>query len=407
MLDKLKTNLTPNIVLALMLCIIFGGFFFLNTSIHRNILYVTLCLGLLTIHKEQAWGLFKNKDLLWRLTLLFLGISLISVAWSQNEDAERIWQKIKPALFIIMTMICIILTLKKYPKSWQTALEIFVFCAVLSALSLSLFRMNDIVSFYFLGTSEKTWRLEGFGRTENSNLAGILYGIAALFSLFLKGQTLRVFSKPLVRRLCFIFLFIILFITLSRGAIFAFAGTLGILFIVFLTTPELIKKHAKIICIGFSILAILTIIILISVPDIGLYMIERGTTGRFQIWQIAWAHIMEKPLLGHGVGTKFRYIVFDKMPIDTGHAHNLYFSILLQIGFIGFSSFLALGLLSMRQALKCAYKDKEYAPLIMLSTGFLFGLVDIGGYYTNLGVAWVIFWIPLSYLIYARLIANK
>lgn len=397
-LNKIKT---PEVILAPLLCAVLAGFFFLETAPHRILLYLAILLGLFSIHKNNAWDIFKNKDLLWRLTIAFLGFTALSLLWSQGMDIERIWQKLKPVLFITIAMAIAIHLFRQNERNWAVALEVFISAAIISGICLLLIKYEDIIMAYTIEDPEFIWRLEGFGRVNNENIAGLLYAAAALIALSIKGDFIKRYANKKIRILIFIFLSFIVFLTLSRGAILSFIAVSAMMVFVHATKSVQTSNIKKII--ALAILGGIGGVIFLSValPDVTTYMIERGSTGRLQIWQIAWNNALQSPIYGQGIGTKYTYEVYDKMPIVVGHAHNLYLSVFLQTGAIGFILFLSIIILAMRRAYTEARQNCP-AALIMLSFGLVFGLVDLGGYYTNLGATWIVFWLPLAFIIHKR-----
>lgn len=378
-----------------------AGFFFLETSQHRIFLYLSMLCGIVCIYKNNAWEIFKNKDALWLVTAAFLGFIALSLLWSQGMDAERIWQKLKPALFIVITMATAIFLLRQNDKNWAKAQEIFVTSALLSALILLVLNANEIISAYLLNETGRIWRLEGMGRAINENLAGLLYGIAALLSLFIKGDLIKLYASKKIRISVFLLLSLILFLTISRGAMLSYLAVSCILILLSITKSIQMEKMRKVAVL--SLIGALGVVVIFTyvLPDVADYMIQRGSTGRLQIWEIAWGHACQSPLYGQGIGTKYTYEVYDKMHIVVGHAHNLYLSTFLQTGIIGLSLFLIIIISCLQKSYRLA-RENDMAPVIMVSFGLVFGIVDFGGYYTNLGVTWIVFWLPLAYIIHKR-----
>ena len=71
----------------------------------------------------------------------------------------------------------------------------------------------------------------------------------------------------------------------------------------------------------------------------------RGMTGRVARWEVAMQMIMRDPVLGYGYGTASRYNLQNFINTMTSDTHSTWIEILISLGVIGFSLFLA-GLLS-------------------------------------------------------------
>lgn len=390
-------SMFPDILLAGGLCLVFSGYFFLDTSSHRVCLYFTLVLGMFFVHKNHAWReAFIIRDPLFLATIAFCVYAVISLLWSENLDTEKIWHGIKPAIFIILSISLYSFYLNKFPKVYTLAIELFLLSAFTTATILLILNISSIMNIEV--QEHHIWRLEGFGRAVNSNLAGVLYGCALLCLLFLKPSILSIFNNKYLKFLCVSIISFALVLTMSRGA---FTGAFGTLIVVFGVKGYSTKNIGiKPILITMFSAITLSLLMVFVFPDILSYMIDRGTTGRIEIWNIALEQFQNSPWIGRGIETKFIYdIPHPSMTISVGHAHSLYFSSLLHLGILGSIIFFTLLILSWVRAVKYTIRTQDYVLLILISFGYIFGLVDSGGYYKSLNNSWVVFWIPLAVLI--------
>ena len=67
--------------------------------------------------------------------------------------------------------------------------------------------------------------------------------------------------------------------------------------------------------------------------------------GRVQIWQMAFANILRRPLMGYGLGTKIYLAVWQTTNVS---AHNLFIGILLRSGIVGLLSYFIIVILCLR-----------------------------------------------------------
>jgi O-antigen ligase len=64
-----------------------------------------------------------------------------------------------------------------------------------------------------------------------------------------------------------------------------------------------------------------------------------GSSGRSQMWAVAWRLFADSPLLGQGPGTyKAAWMAANPAAFDTGHAHNLYLNLAAESGLLGLAA---------------------------------------------------------------------
>lgn len=396
-LNLQNKNIFPDILFGFFICLVFAGYFFLDTSLHRICLYFTFVFGLFFIHKNNAWReAFIIKDPLFLTTIVFCCYAVISLIWSENMDGEKIWGGIKPSIFIILSIALYSFYINKFPKVYSLAIELFIISATITATILLISNISAIKDLAI--REDYIWRLEGFGRAVNSNLAGLLYGCALLCLLFLKPQIFTIFNNRFFKFICIFIIALAFALTLSRGAFLGFIGAIIVSFGVKLYSTNHIDK--KLMLTALISATSLVLLLVFVFPNILEYMIERGTTGRIEIWSIGLEQFKESPWVGRGVGTKFIYnIPHPAMTISVGHVHSLYFSSLLHLGIIGSIIFFTLLTLTWFRAVKYTMKTQDYTLILLISFGYVFGLADFGGYYKSLNNSWIVFWIPLAMLI--------
>ncbi len=79
------------------------------------------------------------------------------------------------------------------------------------------------------------------------------------------------------------------------------------------------------------------------------------SSGRYALWPALWAESLEKPILGHGIGTAGVYLAVQGFLL--GHPHNEYLRVVFELGFVGLVFFLGafacIGIDAWRRALAC------------------------------------------------------
>ncbi len=384
-------------VVLILLALIVAGFLILTTSPHRILLYALFVAGVIYLKTStqhvKIWHI-KNNVLI--LALLFLALNLMSLLWSNIEDYERLWQKTKPTLFLTLFFAILIPYFKRKQQTVSFLNEVYILTATVTGTILLALNANDIINSYIL--EQRAWRLEAFGRAENSNMAGLFYGIAVLNILFLKAQFFPILQSKYVRAACILISASVFFLTLSRGAFLAFAVTLGAISLFYGLNN---RKSMKYVYASAAILGSAACILSLMFPHIISYMIERGSTGRLDLWRMAYEQFTQAPILGHGAGTRFLYELTLNGGRTTvqGHTHNIYLSAMVHTGILGLALLLILCVCVVIGLGSYVKRTKEYSPLIIFMFGLVFGTVDTGGHYYSLNSSWFIFWIPIIQLI--------
>ncbi|MDD5431486.1 MAG: O-antigen ligase family protein [Candidatus Omnitrophica bacterium] len=197
----------------------------------------------------------------------------------------------------------------------------------------------------------------------------------------------------------FILLFICLMLTVSRGAWFAFLGSI-----------LLMSIWVKAIWI---IMAVIGIVLLVLNQSFFPYLRERlsnffvfsdqSSGDRRMMWEAAFKMFLSKPWLGVGIGTfmfNFKNFVSKDYPFTTPYAHNCYLQIASEIGIIGLLAFLLiLGAFFYKNIKTLNLRSNNYSWYILLATtasvlGYCVQMVvDTIFYSLDLGI---LFWLLLG-----------
>jgi len=368
-------------VLALIFMVMFAGVFFLPTAPHRILMYLGMPFMAFFLMREQFWSYFKSSvPILLSLVFVFVGFYALSAFWSEGADIDRVFSKVKLAVFIPLTLMSFFVLLQKYSALWSWMMNAYVLAAVISAAILLVMHFDIYVIDH-----NYHHRLQGMGKAFNSVHCSLFHGLALIALMFHMQSDVRLFESRYVRFFAILLLFLVVVLTNSRGPFLALCGTFAFL--------KFFRGHIKVLFISFCVL-IPSVALAINFLDLSLRSIDR----RYQIWVQAFDIIQQKLLLGHGAGSKFFYeiTIGDSYHKIEGHAHNLYLSTLIHVGIFGFilmclviARALFIGVIEWR-------KRGEIVALAFLVFGLIAGLFDFGGYFTNLGATWIVFWFPVT-----------
>lgn len=374
-------------ILTVFYCVLFASFFILDTNAQRNLMYAGLpFLGYFLCIQRQF---FKDRRL---MTLTLAGvcgyflINYTSIFWSDPENSEKLLQRLKMAVFFPLLLGPFLVLCHLDKNFWSKCITGYVISAIITGIALLAVNFEGLYHFE---------RLSGWGRAENPVQCGLLYGMAFLIILFGHAK-LSGFKKwpQWAWKLAAIVPLLDMILSKSRGPLLACLVVLGAVWVLrcrhyrefFTRKTLLIIGLGAIICGGFLALNYN-------------YIKDRGTTGRGEIWGHAVELTKNSPILGHGIATKIIYPYhFDGHEAEVGHPHSLYFSALVHTGLVGlFFQLIALfsGLLIAAEYFR---RHGDPSAFIFLCSGAVIGLVDFGGYYTNLSNTWIIFWFPMAFL---------
>jgi len=329
---------------------------------------------------------------------LYTLVLLLLIALSLFSLASTLWSNVplyslKRATFIFIPMICLFImaVCDKRPIEtfWKVAFLLTVYGVMLSVIGVAL---------TFWGTIVPT----DFGKIQIMNIGSFKIGqtihimppfirISSLTSNpnFLASWLMITINLTLAQRLArrisqlkFIVLgglqAVALFLTVSRTGI---GATVIIAILLYWFTA---RKNSKIL---FMITIMITILIMLYIANHFTQvkfvylepLLKRGISGRNLAWSLAWDHFSRRPLIGYGIGTSTMYI---SETIDILGAHNLFLTLLFEVGIFGFILVLAIWLLGLfgscyiKKGLRCNFNmDNNIVVVSNTIFAVLVGLV--------------------------------
>lgn len=219
-------------------------------------------------------------------------------------------------------------------------------------------------------------------------------------------------NKNIIKRVSLLAGFIILLaVFLSKSRIASFGIIITILIYYFNHLHHKRKLD--------NVLIIKYIIIIIPIVLFLLIGIKKDSTyGRFQIWNISWKMVQEKPWLGHGyhsfekkyMNYQADYFLENKksqnalLADNIKHPFNEYLLVLIEFGFLGLFIFLFIIYLFVR-----LLKTKSPYRLVFLCIWCCFGIISFFSYPLNYGAVWMLLFLSvcIQFLYKQSIVKNK
>lgn len=363
-------------------------------SAHRKIYYISTVLPFLTF---VAWRpeFLRGLKYSW-IILLTLALSLLAIASVFYADrynlTEDLYDGVRYGLLILLLLV-LLPYLASIDKRYPTYFVAVV--ALASTVSAIYF-----TSQYFLALGKLTIgpRMDmDLGYASHTIRMAELFAVGALAALAL-------WSRATTRRLhilwlgCVALSVVPMLLAQSRGPLLA-----------------LVCAAAALCCLQRRWWTMATVMIVIVVTAVTLVILDTGYRdfsnpsglfSRMAIWEGAIADFRQNPVLGIG------WVDMASVTKEVGgrfqKPHNIYLSVLLQGGVIGFIVFLALlGRGLFVGATKIDSRPEFVAGFLILVFFTVNGFVMTRWIYDNPALAWLQFWIPLALLTVAELSTKK
>lgn len=361
-------------------CLIFAGFFFMDTGLHRGVFYISLPFSLHLIWRERALlrqGAARHKWIFIPVAC-YLFYMCLSLFWSEVTEEGREFDKAKILFFLPISMAAIYLLLQKFPAAYGY----LVSCLAAGAFFAGIYAVGA-----YLGEGRFDNRLEALGRAENSVMGAYLY-VLALLALFCSKDMAKL---PWTYRIpAALVLALVILLTQSRGPMLAMGAGIGAVLIA--------RRHYRLLGAG-AVAAILLGALVFATPlHTKIPALNRADTGRLAVWEQSIDNIEDSPVFGHGIGAKFFYKYKSRHDrIETAsHPHSLYLGTLVQGGAIGLALLITILISGLLTAGRLARRTGESWPLAAISACCFLGLYDFGGAYMNMNAVWLSLWFQIA-----------
>ncbi|MBV7478073.1 O-antigen ligase family protein [Pseudomonas sp. PDM31] len=352
----------------LLLC---AMFFLPGRSVHHKLYYglfsipafVTLCLRP-GICKE----LLKEPIII--AVLLFLGWALLSLSWSPVDDVPA--SQLKPALHTFLLFVgCALMV--RYRSEIIAPL---LFCAATVAVVASAYNLYRFGQIY-----EPEMRLIGVGAFDNPLLSSHVFGFFCAYwlSLSMTCKRLQVLWLSLPATA------IMLAAVIATGSRTPLAAlSIAALWLCFVCwNRRSVVMLASVLTTGAVVFTFFS-----------QQIIERGSSFRFELWQLTLDKIADHPWIGYGYNAP--------LSLDPGigytlqEPHNFALGVLYYVGIIGLLPWLFFHL---RSFINC-WTHRLQPLFIIASTWLAFGigagLTEGGGIISRPKEHWFLLWIPLA-----------
>lgn len=209
----------------------------------------------------------------------------------------------------------------------------------------------------------------GFTAHYTTNAIYLATGLCSVLGYFFYIKRMSIHNQWLTFSILFL-LTLALLVTGKRGVIIFLIIAIVITYFVYRSN----QKSGVIIKIFSTTLVVILFIILFSlfIPQVSFFydrfilQIQSGdiSTGRFDLWKVAWDYFLENPLLGKGWNWSLYNIQIDW---NTG-AHNVFLQWLTEVGILGSIPFFVFMICTYVRALKLYYLACRYRQYYSLGT---------------------------------------
>lgn len=302
--------------------------------------------------------------------LAFSAWALISLVWSDTDDSTSSLAK-RPLYIFMLFVACALMAQRKYSR-----LLAILHLSSIVIVPIAIYSLYDFARSYTDGA-----RLIGSGALNNPLLSSHVFG---LFCIAWLGRVMT--AQPKASGLALLpvaVLLITLLATGSRTPILAAALASGWLMICCWNKRAIVLAAA-----GTSGITALLLIY----PE---SLLNRGTSYRIEIWQLALEQIRQSPWIGHGFDAHLAIHV-PGISYAFSEPHNFFLGVLFYTGVIG--AFLWLSMLA--AALWTCWNKRQDSYFIiagaLLIYGIGAGLTEGGGILSRPKEHWFVIWIPLA-----------
>ncbi|MGE8328346.1 O-antigen ligase family protein [Pseudomonas urmiensis] len=320
----------------------------------------------------------------------FIAWVALSAFWSVDSDSSAL-SLAKRGIYIACYLLAIFLLYVRSDMLLLGTLRVGVFVIAIGALA------TIIYQFGFLDKplAYRAFRLDRLGVGDFANYgwpvaAGIFHGAIAVWALGFALDRNLSFKASLFWLVVFFVLVAYVLLTYTRGAWIA---------LVIASVVSIIMHHTRrgwLFMAGGGVLSLGFVISFWS--QIIFEFSERRLSGRGAIWDY-FLHVMNGHwVVGHGLGTPFRYEWPNGWAVSP-HAHSLYLQQIYDSGLVGLS-LLMIGVALLSYS---AWKHREHYWVKLAYPALIFALfamlTDVERIFTRPGDYWTVFWLPVALLL--------
>ncbi|MGL4315178.1 MAG: O-antigen ligase family protein [Pseudomonas sp.] len=365
------------------ICLLLGLALVPSRSAYHQCFYILLAaptLIALTLRKGELMALLREPVAL--AFIAFAGWSLLSISWSATDDATG--SLIKRPLYVFMLFAACSLLARHSLERLKQSIAV----AAVLIIPIALYNLIDFVKNPPRGAFLE---LIGTGALDNPLLTSHLFGFFC--ALWISWGITATGRKYLIAIVPLLILSAVIFATGKRTPILAMALTTLWLIIVCWNKRSLYLLSA-------GLLGLLSLALFFPQA-----LLNRGTSHRLDVWQIALEKASLHPWFGHGFNAPLSISV-PNGDFALMEPHNFAIGALYYTGIIGLILWMAMHIMALRH---CWLRRKIQAFAIsgaLLIYGLTAGLTEGGGILARPKEHWFLIWIPLA-LIAALKIAER
>ena len=362
-----------------------SGFFFSPTGqIHNQayiLLFVLPALWIVTTSKIVFKDFLKSK--LFNLVLIFCIYYALSTLWGNFVDFNKQLSEIKRVLYLYAFWLVIFTTYYLEDKK----ISILNKTIIISALIGLCF---NLIYFYGYLHNDLNTRFHGIGRFRNELWAAALLGALAISML---TTSLQSYTKhKIFYFLMFCIFLIATLLTHSRGPIISM---IAVSYFAVLMSKISLKSKLSILFVS----ALLLMAPFLFHANFIQTDISRGQSYRLDLWLGFLDLAKNNLIIGYGAGTNVSIQSPSSLVDGWSHYHNAYLGSFIELGLIGFT----LHILVVAYAILTGLRYRNHLPTNIALMVFIFsaliGITFGQGMVTRMNAQWIVFWLPLAFII--------
>lgn len=309
------------------------------------------------------------------VTLAFIAFSawaLLSIAWSDTDESLSSLLK-RPLYILTLFIACALMTRDNCSRLLTTA-----HLAALLMIPIAAYSLIDFTRHYSEGA-----RMIGSGALDNPLLSSHLFGF---FTILWLGYAMTASPRNgLVVLLPLALLLMALLATGSRTPLIAVSiASLWMVICCWDRRAMLLATMSTLIVAG----------LLLLYPE---SLLNRGTSYRFDIWQLALEKIQLHPVIGHGLDAHVSFVI-PEIGYALSEPHSFFLSVLFYTGLVGGLCWLFMH----ASALWICWQRRSDVCFIIAGALVLYGLgaglTEGGGILPRPKEHWLLTWIPLAWV---------
>lgn len=363
-----------------------GGFFLLDTRLHRDLYYIFIPLIIIYIIQSLQ---FKQlvKTALFVLVTVWLAYLCLSGLWAEHMDPLLVAESMRRSILILLFLAWTASLKATRQDFFNWLLWPMVIAASIGCL-IALFN-------HFHGGFSFSERLVFAGQNSDVIHGATLYGVAGIV-VFIGMLSVNVHWHRVVCGVAFLLIIVSVYMTRSRGEIVALILSIYI-------AAALSRRRGILLVLALVIPG--TILILLTVDAGILEMVVRADSYRLEIWRNAVEIIERRPIFGYGIGHGQRFGQFNgDIMIDPHNiflANHVYGGVPASVMLIGVYAMVALA--GLREA------KTDRSPLIgaLVLFSMLTGLFHYGNLIINASSIWMFFWLPVSLAVATQMVMRN